>query len=574
MCSIRKTTRSVISAVGCGAALTVSCAFADQVPGTQTQEPARPSKPAPNDLLRVAPGALPVAPVMRDTGARIPVSQFRLTGNAAQPSSALEPLLVSWLGRALTLAELNQAADVVQRHYRAHGWFLAQAYIPAQVPADGVVEIAVLEGRIDTLTVNIAPDAPVGAGYARRLIAQALHTGQTITEKALEGPLLLLRDVPRVDAQSVINPGTVPGTASITINLLKDAQAALITGRIELDNYGSRVSGANRLGAGLDVNNPYGWGDALSLNGFVANEHGNAFGRAGYTVPLGAGGARVGVSVARLDYVLGEAFDSIRPNGIAHIYSANASYPILRSRSGNLLVQLLVERKELDDRTEVPFSSDRQRLTSARLQLSGDARDQHAGVTLYSISASAGKLRENDPGRVANDALTYRTEGSFAKYLVSVQRLQQLLPGLQAMLSASGQRANKNLTSAEKYSLGGDSTVRAWPVGALIGDHGYTATAELRWAPAALQGRRHLAGIVFYDIGQVTRNHDNRNPLVHIADNHPRISGYGTGLNLGGGAHWLLRLAVAWQDKKRAPDLAVSTLERGARAWVQASYAF
>lgn len=574
-----------MSAMGCGAALTMSCAFADQVPGSQTEDPTRPaqpSKPAPTNLLQLAPdaisaiSAIPAAPVMRDSGARIALSQFRFSGNAAQPSPTLAALLAAYVGRTLTLAELNEAAEVIQRHYRAHGWFLAQAYVPAQLSANGIVEIAVLEGRIDTLTVNIAPDAPIRADYARQLIAAALRPGQTINESAVEGPLLLLRDLPRVDATSVINPGTVPGSASITVNLTRDPDAPLINGTIELDNYGSRASGANRLGAELNVNNPTGLGDALSLKGVVASEHGNRFGRADYTAPVGAGGARVGVSVARLDYVLGQAFDSIKPNGIANVYSARATYPLLRGRNRNLQAQLLLERKELEDRTTVPFSSDRQRLSSGTVRLSGEARDTHAGVTLISVSATSGTLRANEPLRVVNDALTHRTEGAFAKYLVSVQRLQQLVPGLHLMLGASGQLANKNLTSAEKYAIGGDSTVRAYPLGALIGDHGYSATAELRWAPAALQRERFdLAAIVFYDIGQVTRNHDNGNVQVAVAANTARISGYGTGLQLGYGAHFLFKVAVAWQAKKlAASDPAALAAGSGARVWAQLGYAF
>ena len=577
-----------MSAMGCGAALTMSCTFAEQVPGTQLEaaaRPAQPSKPAPANLLQLAPGAIPAipassaipaAPVMRDTGARIALSQFRFSGNAAQPSPTLAALLTAYVGRVLTLAELNEAADVVQRHYRAHGWFLAQAYVPAQLPANGVVEIAVLEGRIDTLTVNVAPDAPIRADYARQLIAAALHPGQTLTESAVEGPLLLLRDLPRVDARSVINPGTVPGSASITLNLARDPDAAIINGRVELDNYGSRASGTNRLGAELNVNNPYGFGDALSLKGVVASEHGNRFGRADYSVPVGAGGARIGASVARLDYVLGQAFDSIKPNGIANVYAARASYPLLRGRNRNLQAQLLLERKELEDRTTAPFSSDRQRLTSGTFRLSGDARDADGSVTQVGVSATSGTLRENDPLRLINDALTYRAEGRFAKYGVSVQRQQQLAPGLHAMLSASGQRANKNLTSAEKYALGGDSTVRAYPLGVLVGDHGYSATAELRWAPAALQRARfNLAAIVFYDIGQVTRNHDNGNAQVAVAANTARISAVGTGVQLGYGAHLLFKVAVAWQAKKLpTSDPAAAAAGRGARAWAQLGYAF
>jgi hemolysin activation/secretion protein len=142
------------------------------------------------------------------------------------------------------------------------------------------------------------------------------------------------------------------------------------------------------------------------------------------------------------------------------------------------------------------------------------------------------------------------------------------------MVSATGQFANKNLTSAEKFSIGGDNTVRAFPVGALVGDHGYSASAELRWTPAALQlNQTDLAAIMFVDIGQVTRNHDNSRVLGQ--HNTSRISGYGVGLNLGYGAQFLLKVSVAWQAKQlHAEDLSAHANQSGARAWAQASYAF
>jgi hemolysin activation/secretion protein len=567
-----KKTRHLVSALGCGAALTMSCVWADQVPGSQTEDPSRrppqPMKPAPNHLVTVEAGE--PAPAMADSGARIAVSQFRFTGNHSQSSDKLAPLVASYLGKTLTLAELNNAANAIKSHYRANGWFLAQAYIPAQAPANGVVEIAVLEGRIDTLTVNVAEDAPIRADYANRLVSTFLQSGQTITEVGLEGPLLLLRDLPRIDAKSVINPGSVPGTANIVVNLVKDPDVPLINGRLEVDNFGGKVSGATRLGAEVNVNNPFGLGDSLSLRGYAANQSGNTFGRIGYTLPVGARGARVGVNFARLDYVLGNLFEALKPNGVANVFSANVSYPLLRSRNGNLVAQLVVERKDLEDRTTLPFSSDKHTLTSGRFQLSGDMRDSMAGVTVYSASVTGGKLHEEDPFKVAIDELTYQTEGSFVKFLYSLQRLQQFAPGLHGMFSVSGQHTNKNLTAAEKFSIGGDGTVRAYPVGYLVGDQGYTGTAELRWSPAALTiGQLEMAAILFYDFGHIVRNHDNTQVLAD--NNKSSISGYGVGLNLGYGPRFLVKVSVAWQQQGKDT---IAGFNRGPRALAQASYAF
>jgi Hemolysin activation/secretion protein len=102
--------------------------------------------------------------------------------------------------------------------------------------------------------------------------------------------------------------------------------------------------------------------------------------------------------------------------------------------------------------------------------------------------------------------------------------LQRLTDNNHLYLSFSGQRANKNLDSSEKFSLGGAYGVRAYPQGEGIGDEGYLAILELRhklsgWAQC----------ILFYDTGSVTINHS---PFGPAAPNTRNLSGAGFGANV------------------------------------------
>ena len=566
----------LLSLLGGFVVVAAPSAFSQQLPGatpgTQTDDalPRLPARVPTSKLIKVAPEAAP-APAAT-TGALIPVTQFRFSGNTSRSADVLAPLVAQYVGKSLTLDQLNEAADAVRGYYRKQGWFLAQAYIPAQAAKNGVIEIAVLEGRIDKVTIKVAPDAPISAAYAEKLATTFLHSGQDITEGGIERPLLLLRDVPRVDAKSVIDPGSEVGTASIVVNVVKDPDAPIISGQVALDNFGSRVSGVNRLGAEVNVNNPYGLGDQLSLRGFLSNTGGNGFGRAAYSLPVGAWGTRLGVSAARLNYVLGEQFSALDANGVANVFSANASHPLIRSKDHNLFAQFSVERKKLTDRTTTPAAEEGNSLTSAHLQLNGDSHDSLAGVNVYSVSFTRGDLSIDNSGRQFDDqnpVTGAHTAGSFSKLVYSFQRLQQFMPGLHGMFSVSGQFSDKNLHSGEKFSIGGDSTVRAFPVGELVGDAGYTATAELRYAiPQLKKDKLNVVGTTFYDFGHITKNHDNA--LLKSLTNTRSISGYGVGLNLGYGDNYLLKLAVAW------PGTSASENEpnRTPRIWAQASYGF
>lgn len=500
----------------------------------------------------------------------VQVTDFRFTGNSAISSAELASLLKNFPGRALTLYQLNRAAEEVQALYRSRGWFLARAYLPPQGTRDGVVEIAILEGRIAKVTVEVAPGAPISAASAQGIANAYLQSGQPITERGIERPLLLLRDVPRVGAKSVIEPGATVGSANVIINVSTDDALAVVTGRVELDNYGTTTTGRTRLTGEVDVNNPYGIGDQLSLRAFIANAHGNAFGRASYTLPVGPYGTRVGASLARLNYQLGEQFAALGPTGVANVASLNASHPLLRSKDANLLAQLVVERKKLKDEIELLNSSETSSLNAATLSLNGDWRDSPVSANQFSIGLGHGKLTFDDPLRQINDAspeIGLHEAGSYTKGTLTARRVHQLNAELQALMSLSAQTANKNLPGAEKFALGGPGTVRAFPIGEVIGDQGYAVTLEMQYAMAGLQlDGCTVAATGFYDFGHAKINHSN--PPAYSGYDRRSIGGPGIGLNVDCSAGLMVRFSLA------TPTQGKQAGSNGTRVWLMAGYGF
>ncbi|MDN5935682.1 MAG: hypothetical protein L0H75_05825, partial [Nitrosospira sp.] len=115
-----------------------------------------------NRLPDVAPRQ-PDTPLIEESGppaltapqtARFLVKGFRFSRVTAFPEAELLPLLKDFVGQNLSLADLWRAADIITRYYRERGHFVARAYIPAQDIKDGIVEIMVLEGRIDRIDVK------------------------------------------------------------------------------------------------------------------------------------------------------------------------------------------------------------------------------------------------------------------------------------------------------------------------------------------------------------------------------------------------------------------------------------
>src|SRR5207244_7002490 len=113
----------------------------------QLRVPAPPRKPA-APQIRVEP---PAGQARADTPPFL-VSKFKVTGATVFPESQLEAMLGE-PNREMTLAEAQALAERITEFYKDKGYIVARALIPAQDVRDGVVEVRVIEGRYESVTI-------------------------------------------------------------------------------------------------------------------------------------------------------------------------------------------------------------------------------------------------------------------------------------------------------------------------------------------------------------------------------------------------------------------------------------
>jgi hypothetical protein len=207
----------------------------------------------------------------------------------------------------MTLSGLRAMAARIADYYHKNGYFLAQAYLPAQDIQGGVVTIAVIDGQYGKVTLN--NQSRVSDGLANNLLG-GLNAGDAITSAALENRLLLLSDLPGVKVSSTLLPGASPGASDLVVNLTPGER---ISGSVDADNAGNRYTGQYRLGATVNWNEPTGLGDVASLRVLTAGA-GLNYARGSYQ--LHAGKATVGVAYSYLHYALGREFDSLDAHGV------------------------------------------------------------------------------------------------------------------------------------------------------------------------------------------------------------------------------------------------------------------
>ena len=532
-------------------------AIAQQPPGAGAQVLQIPPPPqAPVSIPEIRIDRPEPPPAQGDAGQRVTVRTLRVSGQTLFSEAALVAAAGFTPGAEVTLSDLRRMAAGISHYYNARGYFVAQAYLPAQDIENGVVTIAVIEGhygKIDLRNETRVADSAARAGL------RGLQSGDPVANRPLERGLLLLSDIPGVVVNSTLSPGSAVGTSDLIVDLRRGRR---VTGSLEADNAGNPYTGAYRVGGTVNLNNPLGRGDVASLR-VLSSFSGLDYIRGSYQTRVGV--LTAGVAYARVGYRLGRQFEPLQAHGVAEIASLYASYPLIRSYDNNLQVLGAVDAKSFVDEVDVTSTRAERKATAFRAGLSGDSHDKFGGGgwNVYAIGWIHGDLALKTPLLRAADALTARTEGGYDKFELNAARLQSVSGPLSLYVAVRGQLASGNLDVSEKMELGGAYGVRAYPEGEAYGDEGYLMSLEARLrltrASASVPGDLQL--FAFADTGAVT-----------IADtpwfagpNHASRSGAGVGAAWSDSNSFVLKATYAHRLGARA----TSVESAPGRVWVQ-----
>ena len=535
-------------------------AFAAEAPlpsgGGQIQQ--IPPPPVPQQVvpdIRLEQGNAPATPVSDNV--RILVKSLHVTGQKLFSEEELVKITGFSPGGELTLSELRGMAAKIADHYHTNGYFVAQAYLPPQDIKDGAVMIAVLEGHYGS--VILRNQTNLSDAQANRLL-DGPESGSTIEIAPLETRLLLLSDIPGVKVNSVLTPGASVGTSDLIVDLTPGQR---VSGSIEADNAGNYYTGRYRIGATVNLNNPLGLGDVLSVRALTSGS-GMTYGRASYQMQFGR--ATAGVAYAAMEYELGEEFESLDAHGTAQIASIYGSYPLIRSRNTNLYAMVDYDDKTFLDKVDATWTVTDKKVRVGMGGLAGNHRDGFGGggVTNLSLTAYAGDVDIITPEALALDEMTAQTDGSFQKLTFNAARLQSITERISLYAAINGQFASQNLDISEKMALGGPYAVRAYPVGEGYSDEAYVATLEARlllptWE--SMPGQMHLIG--FADAGTGTINKD---PWTD-EENHRTLSGAGVGLTWADYNNFMVSVCYA---HKLGNEEATAAPDASGQIWLQA----
>lgn len=505
-----------------------------------------------------------------ESSARVTLKRVMFTGDVTVPgvrgvtTEALQKVVAPWLNRPQSFADLQAMADAVTQYYRDRGILLARAILPPQTIKSGVLKMGIIPGKYGSESLH--NNSALRGTQATRMVSAAAPAGTVVTRGSLERMVLLLSEVPGVEAQVALKSGSQPGTSAPEVTLTPGKR---VGGYVGLDNMGDPTTGRSRVMAGVYANELLGYGDQLRVDLLDAYEKSNLFnGSVDYSLLAGGHGTRAGVNYSHLNYHYNFRLQGY--NGYSDNWGLYVTHPWIRTARARVDVRAEGGEQYLTDKYPADLfrglgEEGRKRVTLGAVSVAGSVADVPGGLTGFSVKGTTGSLDyRNDLARSINFSRELGSEGQFARMNWTLNHDQQVWGPFSVFTGFSGQLTNHNLDSSQKFLLGGPGGVRAYDVGAGSVDSGTVATGEVRWMHGIPQTRwtrwagtsPRLTVAAFYDQGwgeQYAENRDRVTGGALSAHNHVNLAGAGLYTTVADSGNYALTLTWAHRTGNADP---------------------
>ena len=363
-------------------------------------------------------------------------------------------------GRNVTIAEIQQVVNEINRLYATKGFVTARAYLPEQTITGGNIRIGLIESKVGNVTVE--GNKWTRTKYITDRVAQEQDSVFDIVE--LEKDVVSFnRYNEGVSLKANLKAGTTPGTTDIELKAEEKFPFHLVG---VMDNAGRYSTGRIRGGAMIYADSLFKNRDKLSIGTYLSGGATSPF--FDYNFPVNKKDGRVGFlftsTFAKVKYGAYTPLD-IRSHG--YQYSLYYSQPLIRKPDFELKSYAALNYK----RARVSYLDDlfhtTDNITSAEIALNL-RKDTKRGIWYL-----------NQTAYYAFPIID--SVSNYFKYSGSVTRLHDFSHGIIGQLRGNYQviPQNKYIPYLDQIQSGGLFTVRGYNEGIMIGKSGYFLSGEL-----------------------------------------------------------------------------------------------
>ncbi|MEZ5690181.1 MAG: ShlB/FhaC/HecB family hemolysin secretion/activation protein [Rickettsiales bacterium] len=454
---------------------------------------------------------------------RLKIIEFN--GMTAEDMRNIKPIYEEKLRKDINLRELNEIADKITSYYRNKGFILNRAVVPPQRIKDGVVRINIIQGFVSD--VQLKGDVDVTDSILHEY-AEKIKESKPLDAKTLERYLLLMEDLPGVEARAVIQPSAdTPHASLVTVNIKRNKFEG---STIRVNNRGTRFLGTTQAIGVFAVNNMLGMNEQTAfrvINTPFEPDELKYFG-VRHEQPINSYGTKAAIDLSFIETNPGHNLEVLDVEGTNYEVNASISHPIMRSRQSNLFVNtdFSIQRVNLSV-LDANIYNDNLRIWTT--ELTYDFVDETNAVNRLESSFAKGLNWFADSASLPHSRAGGKA--SFEKFNANFTRIQPVYGSWSISTSVDGQYSLDPLYSAQEYAIGGAQFGSAYDPAEITGDSGIAGRLELQYnGNTENKYVTSFQSYGFYDLGKVW----NRNIVANSEpkDNSLASAGIGTRFNI------------------------------------------
>jgi hemolysin activation/secretion protein len=401
------------------------------------------------------------------------VSRFNFIGNTVYSTDELIALAGPFMNRKISFEDLQTLRLKITRHYTENGFINSGAILPDQQVIDGVVTFRIIEGRLTD--IEVSGNKRLRAFYIRDRLALGMDGPLNIYQ--LQERVRMLDENPLIDRiNAELGPGSQLGEAVLAARIVEKSPYAV---GIEVNNQQSPRIGSEGAELYALDRNLFGVGDTLSFRIGLTEGLEDVIGY--YEVPVTARDTTVQIRYDRSSSeVIESPFDLLDIEGESSTFGVGVRHPIYHTSSHEVAMALRCELRESETfLLGHPFSftegveNGKSRVTALRFVQEWFYRKPTQVIALRSVLSV---------GLDAFDATIHSNgpDGRFLAWLAQFQWAHRFNFG-QAIFRTDMQFCNESVLPMEKFSVGGESSVRGYRVNELVRDNAVVASLEFRF---------------------------------------------------------------------------------------------
>ncbi|OGT58547.1 MAG: hypothetical protein A3F43_04575, partial [Gammaproteobacteria bacterium RIFCSPHIGHO2_12_FULL_42_10] len=431
------------------------------------------------------------------------LNKLIISGNHVYSDEQLLPFYKDKLHKLISVLDLFDIIQAITSFYRNNGYILSRALLPPQHVKDGVVQIQIIEGYIDKVSVT---GKPLKAEALVKAFGEKIKQSRPLRVADMEKYIMLANAIPATTVSTALAPSEKTQGAA-DLNMVTDHH--FFTGYFTYNNFGTLYIGPQQMTANVSANSFIQSGDDLSLTATKTPKGGElTFIDANYNAALwGATGDRL---IVGGNYAHTHPLFILQPqyiDGSSNNYYINAQFPLLQEHTKVLTVTTNFNYLDstVDQIGNQLLYTDH--LRNVGINAAFNFSDKWNGTNLI-----FGELRQGLPmlgyssNFNQNTALTSRPggRGDYTKIDAEISRLQAIKGPYSIYGLIKGQWAFNPLLASEQFVYGGNQLGRGYDPAEIIGDKGAAASLELRYDKDVKNFTlQHIQLYAFYECGSM-----------------------------------------------------------------------